>query len=83
MAYTHHTPFGAIIELDNTEVNNISAILSNTTSGAIAVASMLTATGISGPAETVASAIHAIFGIGDALLNACNSNNNGIFLYVF
>jgi hypothetical protein len=82
MAYMHFTPIGAIIELTNSETDTAVYILQNSATGASAISSMLNVVGTNGPAELLASTLHAIFCIGETTLRGCNSSGNGIFLHV-
>lgn len=83
MATTHITWFGAVIEFTNIEITHLTNTMNTVRTGAGAVAAVLSAAGITGPAAIIALVVGALLSLGGTALTGCNSKGQGIVLYWF
>jgi hypothetical protein len=82
MAQVHLKLFGLIVEFDHNEVNQISSGMNQGAAGAMGLATMLAAMGISGSATVISNITSAALWLGASHLQGCDANQRGIHLYV-
>jgi hypothetical protein len=82
MAATHVTWFGIVVEFDHSEITQIVTHINTGSAGLGAVATVLIAMGITGPAAVIAGIASAVLKVSATALQGCNSKGIGIFLFV-
>ena len=70
-----------MVELDDTEVNQVVHVMNSTSAGGHVIAGVLNHISPSGTAEQVAIVLSALVGMGANALDHCNTNQNGIELH--
>jgi hypothetical protein len=82
MATTRIMWFGVVVEFSHLEITQITGTLNTGSAGLGAVATALTAIGITGPAAVIAGIASALLKLSATALQGCDSKGIGIFLYV-
>jgi hypothetical protein len=81
MATTHIKWWGADIELSHSETTQLTTYLNAGNTGIATLGQALNAMGIT-DIQTVAGAVNGLLSLGITALNACNAQQNGIYLRV-
>lgn len=82
MATTRHTWFGIVVEFDNVEANHIAHQVNAGAATVGTIAAVLAGMGVTGAASVVPAIISGLLWLGSAALGICNSQQNGIRLYI-
>jgi len=82
MATVHVTWFGIVVEFSHLEITQITATLNTGAAGLGAVATALTAIGITGPSAVIAGIASAVLKVSATALQGCDSKGIGILLFV-
>jgi hypothetical protein len=86
MAIVNFTWFGFVVEFSHQEITQITTLLNSGAAGSGALGGLLGSMGITGTSAAittaVASAMAALLKLGSSILNGCNHQHAGIYLFV-